>query len=115
MKSPVKAALLSGLLFPGLGQIYLKRYLRGLTIIILVIMGLSLIIGMATADALQALKKIQTEGGIVDMDAILNLAATYSKPHAVYSEIIFLFIICCWLFSMIDAYRIGKRMKDKNG
>lgn len=109
MKSPVKAALLSGLVFPGLGQIYLKRYIRGLIIIIPVILGLTLIIGMATIGALESLKKIQIEGGNADMDTILNLAATYSKPNVVYSEIIFLFIVCCWLFSVIDAYRIGKR------
>ena len=109
MKSPVKAALLSGLVFPGLGQVYLKRYMRGLTIIIPVILGLMLIIGMAAIGALEGLKKIQIEGGNADMDTILNLAVTYSKPGAVYSEIIFLFIVCCWLFSVIDAYRIGKK------
>ncbi len=109
MKSPFKAALLSGLVFPGLGQIYLKRYMRGLTIIIPVILGLMLIIAMAVIGALEGLKKIQIEGGNADMDTILNLAVTYSKPSAVHSEIIFLFIVCCWLFSVIDAYRIGKR------
>ncbi|HVO65816.1 MAG TPA: DUF5683 domain-containing protein [Syntrophales bacterium] len=113
MKSPVKAALLSGVVFPGLGQIYLKRYMRGLTIIIPVILGLILIIGMAAIGALESLMKIQAEGGKADMDTILNLAATYSKTNAVYSEIIFLFIVCCWFFSVIDAYRIGKRMKDE--
>jgi len=109
MKSPVKAALLSGLVFPGLGQIYLKRYVRGLAIIIPVILGLILIIGMAAVSALEGLKKIQTEGGNADMDTVLNLAVTYSGPDAVYSGIIFFFIACCWLFSVIDAYRIGKK------
>ncbi len=109
MKSPVKAALLSGLVFPGLGQIYLKRYMRGLTIIIPVILGLILIIGMATVGALESLKKIQAEGGNADMDTILNLATTYSAPNTVYAKIIFLFIACCWIFSVIDAYKIGKR------
>jgi Family of unknown function (DUF5683) len=115
MKSPVKAALLSGLVFPGLGQIYLKQYLRGLTIIIPVMLGLTLIIGMATIGALENLMKIQAEGGNVDMDKILDIAFTYSKSNAIYSEVIFLFIVCCWLFSIIDAYRIGKRMKDEKG
>jgi TM2 domain-containing membrane protein YozV len=109
MKSPVKAALLSGLVFPGLGQIYLKRYMRGLTIIIPVILGLTFIIGMATVGALESLKKIKIEGGNADMDTIVNLATTYSTPNAIYSDIIFVFIACCWLFSVIDAYRIGKR------
>jgi len=72
-------------------------------------MGLILIIGMATVGTLETLKKIQAEGGNADMDTILNLATTYSAPYAAYSNIILLFIACCWLFSVIDAYRIGKR------
>jgi hypothetical protein len=83
--------------------------MRGLTIIIPVILGLMLIIGMATVGALESLKKIKIEGGNADMDTILNLAATYSTHNAIYSDIILLFIACCWLFSVIDAYRIGKR------
>ena len=109
MKSAVKAALLSGLLFPGLGQMYLKRYTRGLSIIIVVVLGMILVIGMATVGALDSLKKIQAEGGNADMDTILNLAATSSSHYAAYSNMILLFIAFCWLFSVIDAYRIGKR------
>jgi hypothetical protein len=67
------------------------------------------IIGMATVGALEALKKIQIEGGNTDMDTIVNLATTYSTPNAIYTDIIFVFIACCWLFSVVDAYRIGER------
>jgi len=64
---------------------------------------------MATVGALESLKKIKIEGGNADMDTIVNLATTYSTPNAIYSDILFVFIACCWLFSVIDAYRIGKR------
>lgn len=112
MKTEFKAALLSGLVFPGLGQIYLKRYLRGIIIIMLVLLGLSIVIGIATVGALESLKTIQSEGGTVDMKTISNLAASstaYSMHKGIYYGVIFLFIACCWIFAVIDAYRIGKR------
>ena len=108
MNIAVKAALLSGLVFPGAGQIYLKQFWRGLIMIILVMLGLIIIVGMATFSALESLKAIQMEGGTVDMNTISNLAAISSKLNNIYFKIIFLVIACCWLFSIVDAFRIGK-------
>jgi hypothetical protein len=115
MNIAVKAALLSGFVFPGLGQIYLKQYWRGLIMIILVMLGLIIIVGMATFSAFESLKAIQMEGGTVDMNTISNLAATYSTLNDIYYKIIFLLIACCWLFSIVDAFRIGKIRSLGNG
>ena len=108
MNIAVKAALLSGLVFPGAGQIYLKQFWRGLIMIILVMLGLIIIVGMATLSALESLKAIQMGGGTIDMNTISNLAATSSTLNDIYYKIIFLLIACCWLFSIVDAFRIGK-------
>ena len=115
MNIAVKAALLSGLVFPGLGQIYLKQYWRGLIMIILVMLGLIIIVGMATFSALESLKAIQMKGGTVDMNTISNLAVTYSTLNDIYYKIIFLLMACCWLFSIADAFRIGKIRNLGNG
>jgi TM2 domain-containing membrane protein YozV len=103
MKTAIKAALLSGFVFPGLGQIYLKRYKRGLTIL------LGIIIGTVTVSALESLKAIQSGGGIADMETISNLASIDSARSGIYLRLILLFVVCCWLFSVADAYKIGKR------
>ena len=109
MKTAIKAALLSGFVFPGLGQIYLKRYKRGLTILILVLLALGIIIGTLTVSALESLKAIQSGGGIADMETISNLASIDSARSGIYFRLILLFVVCCWLFSVADAYKIGKR------
>jgi TM2 domain-containing membrane protein YozV len=109
MNTAVKAALLSGLVFPGLGQLYLKQYWRGLVIIMLVMLGLMIVVGMATFSTLASMNKIQIEGISNDMNTIVNLASTYSIADVIYYKVIFLFIACCWFFSLIDAYRTGKR------
>jgi len=98
MNNAIKAALLSGFVFPGLGQIYLKRYKRGLTIMILALLAL-----------LESLKAIESGGGIADMETISNLASIDSARSGIYLKLISLFVLCCWLFSVADAYKIGKR------
>jgi len=112
MKTAVKAALLSGFVFPGVGQIYLKRYLRGLIILIPVLLGLIIIVGIATVGIMESLKQI--EAGAADTNTMLTLAASYSARNDIVSKVISLFIACCWLFSMIDAYSIGRRKSMLN-
>jgi hypothetical protein len=112
VKSAVKAALLSGIVFPGLGQLYLKRYKRGLAILIAVLLCLGIIIGTVVASALESLKAIERGGGIADMETVSNLARIDSVHSAIDINFILLFVLCCWVFSVVDAYRIGKSLPD---
>ncbi|MGO9139258.1 MAG: hypothetical protein ACLP9S_12800 [Syntrophales bacterium] len=109
MKSAVKAALLSGFVLPGLGQIYLKRYKRGLAILIPVLLALGVIIGTVVTSALESLKAIESKGGMADMETVSNLARVDSVHSGMSIKVILLFVIGCWLFSVIDAYKIGKK------
>ena len=114
MKTSIKAALLSALVFPGLGQMHLKRYVRGLIPMVLVLTGLGVLIVQATVDALQVLDKIQIQGGTMDMNAVSNLAAgslTHGDP---YSSLVSLGIAVCWIYSVIDAYLLGKEKDRRN-
>jgi TM2 domain-containing membrane protein YozV len=112
MKASIKASLLSALVFPGVGQMHLKRYIRGMIPMVLVLTGLVVLIVQATAGALQVLEKIQLQGGTVDMNAVSNLAAGSSTQGCPYSSLISLGIAVCWIYSVIDAYRLGKE-KDR--
>ena len=116
MKTSIKAALLSALVFPGLGQMYLKRYVRGLIPMVFILTGLGVLIVQATVGALQVLDKIQIQlqGGTVDMNAVSNLAAGSSTHGDPYSSLISLGIAGCWVFSVIDAYLLGKEKDRRN-
>ena len=107
MSRSVKAVLLSGLVFPGLGQIYLKRNRRGIAIILLTISLLGFLIGMVITAVLQNVEKLQGRGPIDASDASA-LAASLSVAHSPYYNFALFAIICCWLFAVIDAYRAGK-------
>ncbi|MBW2599269.1 MAG: hypothetical protein JRC60_04080 [Deltaproteobacteria bacterium] len=112
MKISTKAALLSGFAFPGTGQIYLKRFRRGITIMVLAFSGIGVIAWMATVRALSVLERIQDQMDQVDMTTISNVALASSVDStSIYFKPILLFIVCCWLFSIMDAYRTGKTME----
>jgi hypothetical protein len=108
MNRAAKAALLSALLFPGLGQMYLKRYVRGLIPMVLTLAGLGLWVVDATVRALRELDRMQIQGGLIDPKAVAGLAAASSASGEWYSPLILPMIVVCWLFSVIDAYRLGK-------
>ena len=110
MSNSLKAALLSGLVFPGLGQVVLKRYRRGVVLMFIVLACLSIVVVKAVQQAFSILKQIELAGGTINMDAISN-AATQSSTNSdslVFNSILLL-IIVCWILGVVDAYRIGKK------
>jgi hypothetical protein len=110
MKNSLKGALLSGLVFPGLGQIALKRYPRGFALMLTVMAGLYVMIATAVQQAYAILDSIETEGGSPDRDTITQAAtqAAAASDSPVITAVTLL-IVVCWIVGIIDAYRIGKQ------
>lgn len=79
MNNSLKGALLSGLIFPGLGQVVLKRYKRGALIILAVLVCLSVVVVKAVQNALSILEKIESAGGAISMSAILDAASMHTQ------------------------------------
>jgi hypothetical protein len=113
MNHSAKGALLSGAVFPGLGQVVLKHYVRGIALMLVVSASLVVIVKIALEQALAILEKIQWEGGSIDMITISNAAtrASTSSDSCTFNFLLF-FIVSCWLIGTVDAYRIGKK-KDQ--
>ncbi|MBI5750259.1 MAG: hypothetical protein HZA00_14165 [Nitrospinae bacterium] len=110
MSNSLKAALLSGLVFPGIGQVVLKRYRRGVILMLIVLACLFIVVAKAVQQAFSILKQIELAGGTINVDAILN-AVTQSSTNSdsiVFNSILLL-IIVCWILGVVDAYRIGKK------
>jgi hypothetical protein len=103
------ATLLSALVLPGLGHIYLKRYRRAAIILLVLAAGFALLLFVAIGDALALSARLQLEADILDVDTILSMAReTYAAHAAMYRGCI-LYIVAVWLFSIVDTWRIGKR------
>jgi len=109
MTNAVKGALLSALVFPGLGQIALKRYQRGFVLMLTVLAGLSVIVVKATREARRIFETIESEGGAIDQDAITRAIAGATAPSdSLVFNLLLLLIAVCWIYAAVDAYRVGK-------
>jgi len=61
--------------------------------------------------ALAILKQLQLQGNIIDMNTLFIAASKAStSSDSFLLRILILVILCCWIISVIDAYRIGRRM-----
>jgi hypothetical protein len=111
MKNSIKGALFSGLVFPGLGQFVLKRHQRGTVIVLTVLISLSILIVKIAGAALAIVSQIEMEGGLVDISEISSEATQLSTTSTELTlNFLLVVILSCWVFSTIDAYRIGKKM-----
>ena len=114
MNNSLKAALLSGLVFPGLGQVILKHYKRGVFLMLAVSASLLVILIIAVQQAFAILEMIESEGGAINMSTLSNAATQASTTSGnLIFKLLLLLIIFCWFFGIVDAYRIGKRKDIK--
>lgn len=112
MKKSTKAALFSGLLFPGTGLYFLKLYVRGsiffvpaLLTIIYIGKGLS-----AVMDELSA--KINANPNIAsDLSGLSQSIQVSINNHIpLYDQAIWLFVFA-WIISTISSYFAGKKQE----
>jgi TM2 domain-containing membrane protein YozV len=110
MNHALKAAFLSGVVFPGLGQVTLKHYKRGIALILIVFVGLVVIVAQVMQQAFTIFEKMESEGGAMDTSTILN-AVTQQSPSSssLTFSIASVLITVCWIFGIIDAYRMGRK------
>ena len=111
MKYSLKGALFSGVVFPGLGQIILKHYKRGIVLMLTVSASLTVIAIIAAQYVFTVLNKIELEGGVIDLKTITDAAAQASSTSdSLVFNLGLMLIVVCWIFGIVDAYRIGRKM-----
>jgi hypothetical protein len=114
MNLATKAALLNALLFPGWGQIYLRNYKKGISIIIASLAGVVSILLSVVQTTIAILKIAPIKKGTVTFNAVIQLTINAIKTlNLSYLFLILLSMILLWIFSIIDAYQIGKKEMAK--
>ncbi len=108
MRRSTKAALLSGLIFPGVGHMVLKQYLRGSILMLAALSALSVIVTNAVEQALAIVDRINTGEIPVEIGAIAELVSnSTSGAESSILNISTLVVGACWLIGVIDSYRLG--------
>ena len=115
MKNSLKGALLSGLIFPGLGHVRLEYYKRGIALMFTVSASMVVIVLKAVQQAFIVLEKIELEGGVIDIKTVTDAATqAVSANDSLIYNLGLLLIVICWIFGIVDAYLIGRK-KDLEG
>ena len=111
----MKGALLSGLVFPGLGQLVLKHYRRAAAFIVAASAGAAVIVLQAVQRAMQIVAQFDPANTIPDVDQILQLVHRSGTPRqALFYHLALLLLGGSWGLSVLDAY-LGGRALDRDG
>ena len=114
MKQSVRGALLSGLVFPGTGQIALKQYKRGTTLLLVSCICVTYVVKQVVAQAMTILERLD-HVGTLDLSTINN---TVNQASASSSDLLVnlasILILVCWVYGIVDAYNIGKQIDSKS-
>jgi hypothetical protein len=105
---------MSALVFPGLGHVVLKHYRRGFVVMLAVLACLVVIVTEAAKKAVAIMDHVQYEGGAIDMATVSEAArqASVGSDSRVI-DLALLLMVLCWVFAIVDAYRIGKRIDEE--
>ncbi len=115
MTNAVKALLLSGLVFPGLGQLVLKCYIRGIALTLATLACLYVLMERIVQQAMDIAGTIDVSSGIVDVRAIV--AAVHAAGNIPYTgtfKLALWALLILWLIGSVDAYVQGGR-DDRRG
>ena len=75
-----------------------------------VLASLVVIVSEAVQHAFTILDRIELDGGVFDLETVTAAATQASSTSgSLIYRLGFLWIIICWIFGTVDAYRIGKK------
>jgi hypothetical protein len=115
MSRSTNAVLMSALVLPGAGHLYLKHYLRGIALIVASLACLGVSVDRAMQQASNVLEKLASEGDAVDPGQLADLVAQASNGpgnHAV--TVAMLGLAGCWVLGIVDAYRLARNQQGRN-
>jgi hypothetical protein len=108
MKRSSKAALLSGLVFPGIGHMVLKHYLRGSVLMLSALVAFSVIVTVVIQRALIIVDRINSGDIPVETGAIAEMVSNSTNgADSLIQNISVIILGACWLIGIIDSYRLG--------
>ena len=114
VKKAIFGALLSGLVYPGVGQIALKYTKRGVFFIVITTLSLLWLVLIAVQKALLILDHLQMENRIIDYHTIHEATEkSLASADSTLFKAALVLLLLSWLVSIWDAYRLGKQI-DKH-
>ncbi|MCG6862798.1 MAG: hypothetical protein LJE70_16200 [Chromatiaceae bacterium] len=114
MRRSIKAALLSGLVFPGAGHLYLRQYVRGVLFAAAAGALFYFVVSVAMNTAFDVAEKIQSGRVPLNVESISTLVSQRSGGSEGSTNIATLAFIALWLLGIADSYRQGRAQDNEN-
>lgn len=111
MTHAIKGVLLSGLVYPGLGQMALKHYLRGLAFLLAATLGLVAVVVEAARVTLEVVAKLDVSRAMVGPDQIYRaVRLALAETNGMVFKMAIALILFSWIVGTVDAFLLGRRM-----
>lgn len=109
-----KAALLSALVFPGIGHLALREYLRAAVLAVASIAAVYVITTSAFNQAMSVVDRINSGNIPIDSQALAKAISDASDgAEGRKGDIALIVFGACWLVGIVDSYRLGKAQDDE--
>lgn len=112
MKTSNKAALLSFLVFPGVGHLYLKHYPSGLCLLLAAAAAFYYVVSHAVATALAVVDQVRSGAISPDITSMTTLMSQQTAGQEQTLNLVSLVLVVLWGISIATAYRLGQA-RDK--
>jgi hypothetical protein len=107
MNRSVKAALMSALVFPGAGQLFLKRGARACLFLLPTFGAIALFVSQAMEQATLIANQI-LDGTIPTDPVALAARLEQSGGDTTLGTAAAIVMVVCWIGSIVDAYLLGR-------
>lgn len=113
MKLSTKAALLSGLVFPGVGHLVSRTYIRAGALAISASVAMYVILSISVRQAMLVVDQITS--GEVPLDSNISelIAATSNAADDRTANFALLAFGLLWLIGIVDSWRLGAALDEK--
>ncbi|GGE74047.1 DUF6677 family protein [Massilia psychrophila] len=106
MNRSVKAALISALVFPGAGHLYLKRGARACLFLVPTLVLVVVFLNDAMEQATEIAGQIMA--GTMSADPVAMAARLEQQGGSTLATVAATVIIACWIGATVDAYLLGR-------
>ena len=111
MKKATKAALLSGLVFPGLGHLYLKRWVTGALLAGVTTYAVYTIVSVMLRVTRDIARQIESGAVSANVETITQLVEQQLAGSEQATSIASWVLLGCWIIGIVGAYLQG-RLQD---
>ena len=102
-------------IFPGVGHLYLKKYVPGLLLSTGAATATYFIVSSAVQMALEVVKKIEDGSIPLEVGTITELVSQQSRASEYSTNIAMIVLFTFWVTGILDSFRVGRILEKFDG